>query len=98
MRVSDKYVKYYKDINEKNLDKLSKDGWFRNFFEIKYLDLFFYYYNDELPLKEVSLFDKEIILSGKTKSLFWLLQKNKDLKENIIQVIKKSYLTNNNKD
>ena len=96
MSISNKYKKYNKEINKKNLKKLSENNWFTKFFEIKYLDLFLYYYNDEKPLEEFSKFGKTINLSGETKSFYYLLQKYKNLKENIIKVIDRNYLVNNN--
>lgn len=96
MSISNKYKKYNKEINKKNLKKLSENNWFTKFFEIKYLDLFLYYYNDEQLLEEFSKFGKTINLSGKTKSFYYLLQKYKNLKENIIKVIDRNYLVNNN--
>ena len=69
-----------KKLIKKNLKKLSENNLFTKFFEIKYLDLFLYYYNDEQPLEEFSKFGKTINLSGKTKSFYYVLQKYKDLK------------------
>ena len=67
MSISNKYKKYNKEINKKNLKKLSENNLFTKFFEIKYLDLFLYYYNDEQPLEEFSKFGKTINLSGENK-------------------------------
>ena len=94
MGVSDKYKKYGKDINKKNLEKLSKDIRFEKLFEIKYLDLFKNYYNDEKPLEEFPFFGMMIKLSGKTKSFYWLIKNNKHLKEYLIKAIKTFYFNN----
>ena len=96
MGVSDKYKKHNKDINRKNLEKLSKFDWFKKLFEIKFLDLFNLYYNDEQPLEELSFLDKTIILSENTKSFYWLLKNYQELKVDIIKVVKKSYFNNQN--
>ena len=94
--ISNKYRRYDQNNNKINVKELSKYDWFKNFFEINYLDLFSYYYNDEQPLEELLICDKIIVLSEKTKSFYWLLKKNENLKEIIIQITKMSYF--NNKD
>lgn len=96
MGISKKYKKFDKNINQRNLEKLTKDDWFENFFEIKFLDLFFLYYNEERPLKEVFIDGKTIILSEKTKSFYYLLQKNKESREDIIRVTKMFYFEEKN--
>ena len=97
MGISDKYKRYDENTNETNLEKLIKyDDWFKKFFEIKFLDLFSYYYNKGLPLEKFSLFDKAIFLSRKTKSFYWLLEKYKEMKGEIIEVIKISYINEGN--
>ena len=63
---------------------------------MKYLNLFLNYYNDKKPLKELTLFEKKVILSDKTKSFYYLLEKNKELKEQIIYFCKLIYFTNIN--
>ena len=88
--ISDKYKRYDKDINKKNLENLN-DHWFKKFFEIKYLDLFSLYYNDGNPLKELSFFGKTIAFSKKTKPFYELLQKYEDSKEDIITITKMFY-------
>ena len=92
MGISDKYKKYDIDINKKNLEKLTKYSWFEKYFEMKFSDLFNYYYNNEQPLKEISINDITILLSQETKSFSYLLQKNEKLREDIIQATKRFYL------
>ena len=67
MGISKKYKKFDRNINQRNLEKLTEDEWFDNFFEIKFLDLFSIYYNEEQPLKEIFIDGKSIILSEKNK-------------------------------
>ena len=50
--ISNKYKHYDKNINRVNIQALIKYSWFRKIFEMKYLELFLYYYNDNQPLKE----------------------------------------------
>ena len=98
--ISEKYKHYDKNINKMNLKALSGSeyDWFQQIFEIKYLDLFFDYYNDEQPLEEMTIFGKKIILSPETQSFYYLLQKkkNKDLGDEMINVAKKIYLNDSN--
>ena len=91
MGISRKYKKFDRNINQRNLEKLTEDEWFDNFFEIKFLDLFSIYYNEEQPLKEIFIDGKNIILSEKTKSFYYLLQKYEKSREDIIRVTKMFY-------
>ena len=59
---------------------------------MKFLNLFYYYYNHAKQLKKIFLFDKEITLSNSTKSYYFLLEKNKKLKNDIIQITKYNYI------
>ena len=94
--ISNKYKHYDKNINRVNMQALIKYSWFRKILEMKYLELFLYYYNDEQPLKELILFDEKVISSEKTKSFYDLLQKKEQLKERIIYFCKLIYLINKN--
>ena len=85
-----------KAYNEKNMKILCKFSEFKEIFDIKYLELFSLYYNNEQPLKEICLPGKTIRLRAETKSFYYLLEKNKDLKEYIIAYAKMSYLDDNN--
>ena len=97
MGVSRKFKKNNdKTSNEKNMKILCKFSEFKEIFDIKYLELFSLYYNNEQPLKEICLSGKTIILRAETKSFYYLLEKNKDLKEYIIAYAKMSYLDDNN--
>ena len=50
------------------------------------------HYNNEQPLKEISINDITILLSQETKSFSYLLQKNEKSREDIIQATKRFYL------
>ena len=92
---SDISKKYKKDKNNfpindnikliKELCNESESEWFKNYFNMKYLDLFSYYHNKGEPLKIVKINDKNINLSKKTKSFYDLLQKNDDIKNKLIE-------------
>jgi len=96
MGISKKYKKCERDINQKNLEKLIEYDWFKNFFELRFLDLFFYYYNNEQPLKLVFINGITINLSEKTKSFYHLIQKYEESKEDIIRVTKMFYFDEKN--
>lgn len=91
--ISDKYKHFDRDINKMNLKALCEYDWFQQIFKIKYLDLFFDYYNDEHPLKEITKFGIKIILLQKTKSFYYLLQKNKNIEDEIIKYTKDLYIS-----
>jgi hypothetical protein len=101
MNISSKY-KRCKDINinRNNLKQLVQNPFFESLFKIKYLDLFSKYHNNKQPLKELFINDKKIILSNNTKTFSELLEKNKELKNDIIEVAEKFYINdiNTNKD
>ena len=96
MGISEKYKKCERNINQKNLEKLIEYDWFKNFFEIKFLDLFSYYYNNEQPLEQVFIDGKTIFLSEKTKSFYHLLQKYEESRNDIIRVTKMFYFDEKN--
>ena len=96
MGISKKYKKCERNINQKNLEKLIEYDWFKNFFEIKFLDLFSYYYNNEQPLEQVFIDGKTIFLSEKTKSFYHLLQKYEESRNDIIRVTKMFYFDEKN--
>ena len=69
-----------------------KEQWLKN-----YLELFYIYYNNERPLEKIMFRNEEIILSKKTKSFYYLLEKgkNKDLKQELITTAKIVYFGGN---
>ena len=78
MGISKKYKKFDRNINQRTLEKLTENEWFDNFFEIKFLDLFSIYYNEEQPLKEVFINGKTIILSEKQNHFIIYFKNIKD--------------------
>ena len=82
--ISGKY-KSDKYINQEIYKKLIPlSNWLADFFNMKYLKLFSIYYNKLKPLKKVTFQSKVITLSSKTKSFYYLLRKNKEIKDIII--------------
>lgn len=93
--ISRKYKKFEKNINKKLVEKLDQFPFFQQVFKMNFLKLFYYYYNNKQPFdQKLLIFDQEIILSGKTKSFYNLLDKNQELEENIMNVIEFEYLKN----
>jgi len=92
LTVSKKYKRFREDINKKNKEKLLENPWFKKFFGMKYTTLFQYYYNNNQPLHEITLFGVKISFSGKTKTFNHLLEKNDKFKENIIELAEQLYI------
>ena len=94
-------LKNIKEVSEIKIKKTQKNQTnlivFRNYLKKNYLGLFSLYYNNQRPLKHVSLFYKNIIISGKTKPFYHLLQKYKESKEymEIINMTKLFVLSEN---
>ena len=90
--ISDKYKNKKKDNNKSILKKLVNDNpIFEKIFQKKYLEFFLLYFNNEEPLDELIINGNVIRLSGKTKSFYALLAKNKKSKEYILKYTKDVY-------
>ena len=95
--ISKKYKNYGRDQNRILLEKIESSSiWLDGLFQMNYLQLFKYYYNDGKPLNKIFFKEREIILSPKTKSFYCLLEKNKNLKSKIIEIAKRCYLKEDN--
>ena len=97
MDISEKYTRSVKNINKKYLKAFSKDIWLNNIFNMNFLDLFKVYYNYKQPLKEYYIYNekyetKKIIVSSETKSFYYLLEKEKNLKDNMNEIVEKNYI------
>ena len=92
IKISKKYKICNENWNEENKDALIKlNKKFKDIFDINYLELFHYYYNNEQPLEEVFISGKTIIVY-KAKSFYYLLEKNKDSKDFLIAYAKMAYI------
>ena len=91
LKISDKYTRFDENFNKKNKEKLIQNSWFQKLFEMKYTTLFTYYFNKNKPLNEMILFEKKIILSSKTKSFYDLTKKNKENKNEFIELAKRFF-------
>ena len=90
LEISDKYKAYNKNYNQIILSKI-ENSWLNKLFEMNYLQMFKYYYNNEKTLKKFVFEGKEIVLSLKTKSFSYLLEKYQDLSEKINETAKIVY-------
>ena len=97
--VSSKYRKFKNDFNKMLYLKLKeKSEWFSAFLNQKFIDVFInYYYNEEKPLQMINFEGKTINFSKKTETFAHLLIKNKNLKNQMIDLVKNNYLNEYNK-
>ena len=89
MGISEKYKRHDKNINKDTLIEVcNKSKWLNDFFNMKYIKLFTYYYNNTKPLLEILNFGgKNINLSNITKSFYYLLEKNESIRTQLIHII-----------
>lgn len=94
MKISTKFKTFDEDINKQTLKKIKgQSNWLDEFFNMKYMEAFKYYYNNrEAPLEKVEFKAKIIDLSNsKIKSIYNLLKKDKVLKNHLIDTINTAY-------
>ena len=89
--ISKKFKKVKIDFNKKIDEDLNKIDWFNKIFGLKFIELFYVYYNEKKQLKKIFLFDREISLANKTKSFYFLLEKYKKEKSSIILITENNY-------
>ncbi len=95
--ISQKYKTLRAEQNRILCAKIESSSiWLDALFQMNFLQLFKYYYNDGKPLNKIYFKEREIFLSPKTKPFYCLLEKNKNLKYEIIEVVKICYLEENN--
>jgi len=84
----------YKDNKNTNIElanDLNQIDWFHKLFGLKFMELFYVYYNERKQLQKIFLFNREILLSNVTKSYYFLLEKCKIYKKEIIEVTEHNY-------
>ena len=92
LEISPKFKLSQIDHNKQLLNRVcTLSNWLDKFFDINYLKLFNYYYNNKKPLNSIFFEGKEIKLSKKTKSFFYLLEKNKNIKNELIKIAESYY-------
>lgn len=96
--ISVKFKNFDKNENKKLLSQL-KETWLDKLFDMNYLDLFKYYYNNKESRLDAIIFEKKKIpLTEGTKSFYELLEDNKEIKENIVEVAKIIYFCEHEND
>lgn len=96
--ISVKFKNFDKNENKKLLSQL-KETWLDKLFDMNYLDLFKYYYNNKESRLDAIIFEKKKIpLTEGTKSFYDLLEDNKEIKENIVEVAKIIYFCDHEND
>lgn len=81
-----------KYINRYILNKVCSESiWLKEFFNMKYINLFEKYYNNAKPLESFFFNGKKIALSARTKSFYDLLLKNQDDKNLLIETARSVY-------
>ena len=92
MKISKKFKRYNGFYNEELLERIEYSSqWLSKLFEMNYLKLFSYYYNEGRPLDKIVFENEEIILSKETKSFYYLLEKYKYLRQNLINTVESVY-------
>jgi len=92
MKISDKFKRYNEFYNEELLERIEYSSqWLSKLFQMNYLKLFSYYYNEGRPLDKIVFENEEITLSKETKSFYYLLEKYKDLRQNLINTVESVY-------
>ena len=91
--ISKKYTKFGRDYNNQLLNKIyDPTNWLGKFFDMNYIQLFDYYYNNQKELNKIVFEGKEIILNKKkTKSFYDLLKKNYGIKYELNNAVKSVY-------
>ena len=96
--ISVKFKNFDKNENKKLLSQL-KETWLDKLFDMNYLNLFKYYYNNKESRLDAIIFEKKKIpLTEGTKSFYELLEDNKEIKENIVEVAKIIYFCEHEND
>lgn len=98
--ISMKFKKLNPDYNKKLYEKLAeKSEWFSDLLNLKYIDVFYeYYYNQEKKLEKIVFKEKTINISEDTKSFYYLLKKQENLSQEIIDVVNDVYFNKFNND
>ena len=101
LRISPKYKHCDPKVNSQILEKVLKSDsdWLKKFFNMNYLEMFKKYYYQEKQITEIN-YEGNIInfnKNNKTQTFYDLLNKYKDLKNDLINTVKSVYLKVENK-
>jgi len=62
LEISNKYKNYQRNANKDLLNKVESSDWLDKLFQMNWIELFNYYYNNEKPLNKIIFENKEIFL------------------------------------
>jgi len=105
--ITEEITKKYKTLKKEKLDYnknlyenlIEKSKWFKDFLEMKYINFFHnYYYYNKKPLEIVAINNQIILVSSKTKSFHYLLDKEKELNQKINDLVNNVYFNGYNKN
>ena len=100
LRISPKYKHFDPKINSQILEEVHlKSEWLKKFFNMNYLKMFKEYYYQEKQITEIN-YEGNIIRfnkNNKTETFYDLLNKYKDLKNDLINTVNSVYLNLDNK-
>lgn len=97
-------TKKYKNFNSKYNKELyaqltAQSEWLKDFLDLKFIDVFYdYYYNLGKELESFNFKDKKVNISKSTKSFRYLLEKEENLVQEIISIVKDVYLSKADKE
>ena len=99
LRISPKYKHYDPEINSIILEEIcSKSSWLDKFFSMNYIELFEKFYYQKTKIININFEGKVIDFNEKTKTFYDLLQKYKNLKNDLINNVNSNYLNKTKKN
>ena len=98
--ITTKYKNFDSKYNKELYTQLTaQSGWLKDFLDLKFIDVFSdYYYNLGKELKSFNFKDKKVNISKSTKSFKYLLEKEVNLVQEIISIVKDVYLSKAEKE
>jgi hypothetical protein len=98
--ITTKYKNFDSKYNKELYAQLTAQSeWLKDFLDLKFIDVFCdYYYNLGKELKSFNFKDKKVNISKSTKSFKYLLEKEVNLVQEIISIVKDVYLSKAEKE
>lgn len=98
LRISPKFKRYDLNNNKNIINKIyeeSQTNWLCDFLNMRYLNLFIHYISIKKSLNKFTFNNKEIICSKDTKPFYNLLEKYKNDRYELIDIVNRVYLNRN---
>ena len=98
--ITTKYKNFDSKYNKELYAQLTAQSeWLKDFLDLKFIDVFYdYYYNLGKELESFNFKDKKVNISKSTKSFRYLLEKEENLVQEIISIVKDVYLSKADKE